>query len=80
MVRRGPPDKTIEEVLKEHTGRLMALPGVVATAQGKHSGQPCVLVFVAQKTPELLRQIPSTIDGYQVAVQESGEIRAIDSH
>ena len=32
-------DKPIEVVLREHTERLMALPGVVGTAQGQSEGR-----------------------------------------
>ncbi len=70
--------KKIETVLKEHTDSLMALPGVVGTAIGECAGKPCIKVYVEKKTPELLKQIPSTIDGYTVAIQETGEIRALD--
>ncbi len=70
--------KTIQTVLKEHTDRLMSLPGVVGTAQGLCAGKPCIKVFVVKKTPDLLKQIPSTLEGYTVAVQETGEFRALD--
>ena len=70
------PDKTIEQVLQENTDRLMALDGVVGTAQGQCSGKPCIYVFVAQSTPALTNQIPSEIDGYQVQIQESGVFQA----
>ncbi len=72
------PEKTIEEVLKEHTDSLMSLPGVVGTALGECSGQPCIKVFVVKKTADLVKQIPSAIEGYDVAIQETGEIRALD--
>ncbi len=75
---RSMQQKKIETVLKEHTDSLMALPGVVGTAIGECAGKPCIKVYVEKKTPELLKQIPSTIDGYTVAVQETGEIRALD--
>jgi len=71
--------KTIETVLKELTDRLMPLPGVVGTALGQCGGKPCIRVFVVKKTPDLLKQIPSAIEGYAVAVQETGEIRALDA-
>jgi len=70
--------KTIQTVLKEHTNSLMALPGVVGTGLGECSGKPCIKVFVVKKTAELVKQIPSTIEGYTVAVQETGKIRALD--
>ncbi len=68
--------KTIDEVLREHTGRLMSIPGVVGTAEGLKDGRPCVKVLVIQKTPELERKIPREIDGHPVEIVETGEIRA----
>ena len=75
---RQMPEKSIEEVLKENTDSLMSLPGVVETAQGECSGQPCIRVFVVKKTPDLLKEIPSELEGYPVAVDETGEIQALD--
>ena len=69
--------KTIEEVLKEHTKELMALPGVVGTAQGLCDDQPCIKVFVIEKTPELDQKIPDMLEGYPVMIEETGEIRAL---
>ncbi len=75
---RPVPEKTIEQVLRDHTDSLMSLPGVVGTAQGLCDGQPCIKVVIVKKTPELLRQIPAEIEGYTVAVEETGEIRALE--
>ena len=71
-------EKSIVAVLKEHTEGLMALPGVVGTAQGLCDGKPCIKVMVVKKTPELLKQIPASIEGYKVEVLETGVIRALD--
>ncbi|MFC1981631.1 hypothetical protein ACFLVN_05270 [Chloroflexota bacterium] len=71
--------KKIEEVLKEHSASLLFVPDVVGIAQGQHQGNPCISIFVIKKTPELLKQIPSAIEGYMVVVKESGEIRARSS-
>ena len=71
--------KPIEEVLKEHTESLMALPGVVGTAQGLCSQEPCIRVFVVKATEDLLKQIPDEIEGYTVDVQETGEFKALDT-
>ena len=73
------PGKSIESVLREHTARLMALPGVVGTAIGECEGRPCIKVYVAQKTPDLLRLIPSTLGGYPVSIHETGEFKALDT-
>jgi hypothetical protein len=38
-------------------------------------GKPCIKVFVAKKTPELLKQVPAAADDYPITVEESGEFR-----
>ena len=70
--------KPLERVLEEHREQLMALPGVVGTAMGLCAGEPCIKVFVVEKTGDLLKQIPTEIEGYQVAIDETGEIKALD--
>ena len=72
------PNKSLEEVLQEHTDSLMAISGVVGTAQGLCDGKPCIRVFVVKKSDELLSQIPPEIEGYPVDVQETGEFRKLD--
>jgi len=69
--------KTIIEVLKEHTEELMSLSGVVGTAQGLCNDNPCIKVLVIEKTPELTQKIPDILEGYQVIIEETGEIRAL---
>jgi len=68
--------KAIEEVLKEHTKELMSIPGVVGTGQSLCDGQPCIKVYVVNKGLELEKQIPQTLEGYPVVIEETGEIRA----
>lgn len=69
--------KSIEEVLEGHTRELMALPGVVGTAQGLCGKKACIKVFVIRKTPDLERKIPEVLDGYPVSIEETGKIRAL---
>jgi hypothetical protein len=71
------PQKPIEEVLKEHTNKLMSLPGVVGTAQSLCEGQPCIKVFVSKKTEKLEQKIPKTLEGYPVVIQETGKFKAL---
>ena len=70
--------RPIGQVLQEHTDMLMSIPGVVGTAQGKNAGQPSIRILVVKKTSQLTKQIPSTIEGYSVVIQETGTIRALD--
>jgi hypothetical protein len=69
---------TIQEVINKHTPELMAIPEVVGTALGKKKGKFCIMVLVTKKTPEVTKQIPHTLDGFPVMIQETGEIRALD--
>ena len=71
------PAKTIQEVLEQHTDQWMALPGVVGTAIGELEGRPCIKVFVAGKTDDLLAEFPESVDGYPVVIEETGEFRAL---
>lgn len=69
--------RTIEEALKALTDRVMSIPGVVGTAEGLCEGRPCLKVFLAKKTPELLRQIPAVLGGYPVITEETETFRAL---
>ena len=78
--REGPmPGETIQAVLQRHTEGLMALPGVVGTAVGECEGKPCIKVLVVKRTPALVQRIPSTLEGFRVVIEETGEFRALDS-
>lgn len=70
-------NRTIEQVLKEHTDYLMSIPGVVGTAQGELNGKPCIKVLVVKKTPELEKQIPAYLEGFPVVIEETGEFKAL---
>ena len=70
--------KNIQQVLSENTAALMAMPGVVGTALGERSGQPCITVLIAERAPSLLEQIPEELDGFPVEVKVAGEFRAVD--
>ena len=65
-------------MLDEHTPRLLAMPGVVGTAEAAlPNGQPSILILVVKLTPELRKAIPNELGGYPVVIEESGEIRAM---
>jgi hypothetical protein len=66
------------KVLGEQEDGLMGLSGVVGVNQGECSETPCIRVLVVKKTTDLLRQIPSAIEGYAVDITETGEIKALD--
>ncbi len=74
------PSKSIEEVLEEHTKGLMSIEGVTGTAEGLCNGQPCIMVYVVKKTEQLIRQIPSSLEGYPVEIEETGVFKALPEY
>jgi hypothetical protein len=66
---------TIKEALIKYTDELMALPGVVGTAQSLCEKTPCIKVYVIKKTPHLEKQIHRILKGHAYQIQETGKIR-----
>jgi hypothetical protein len=71
--------RTIEAVLEQYTGSLMSVPGVVGTAIGQRERNPCIKVFVVTKTRQVIATIPSALHGFPVAIEETGDLRALKS-
>ncbi|MGH8004570.1 MAG: hypothetical protein ACRECJ_07590, partial [Limisphaerales bacterium] len=65
-------------VQEEHTPHLMSLPGVVGTAIGESQGKPCIKVYVTQKTAEIEKGVPDSLEGYPVVIEVTGEFKALD--
>lgn len=72
------PAKTIEQVQETHTEHLMSIPGVVGTAIGESGGRPCIKVLVSQKTAEIEKRVPASLEGYPVVIEITGEFKALD--
>lgn len=60
---------TIEQVLKEWTERLMALPNVWSIGVGisKENQKPCIKVHVSERG-QSIDDIPDEIQGYKVEI------------
>ena len=73
-------DPAIQRLVAAHSAELMAVRGVVAVAVGRldDGKTPCLKVLVAASTPELRAQIPRTLDGHPVVVEETGTIRPLE--
>ena len=74
----GPARRLLAEVIADHAGRLLGLPGVVGVGETRCDDAPCVLVLVAAHAPDLEAALPATLEGYAVRVEVSGEFRALD--
>lgn len=68
--------EAIEKVLEEHTSYLMTIPGVVGTAISDCDGELCIKVLVKTLSEEIEMKIPRSIQGYNVIIEEVGDIRA----
>lgn len=68
------PIRDINVVLKDHDEALMALPGVIGVYVGllPDDVTPCLKIMVIKKTDVLIENIPKSIEGYPVVIEESG--------
>lgn len=67
---------TITEVLKKHTDAWMKIPGVIGTGETRKDDKPAIMVFVEKLSKSIEHDIPKSVDGYKVVVQETGVIKA----
>jgi hypothetical protein len=77
-----PPQKdmprNIDEVMKTHTGEIMAIPGVVGIYIGQLTdGKPCIKVMVREEDTSSRERIPEHLEGYPVLIEVTGEIRPL---
>ena len=65
---------SIKDVLRKHEDFLMALPDVQAVGLGRKGGKDVITVFVA--TTVQRQDIPSSLEGYDIDIQEIGTVNA----
>lgn len=65
-----------EAALEKHTDRLMAIQGVQGVGIGGSEDSPQIVVMVSQGGTAMRNKLPSSIEGYPVRVEVTGEIRA----
>jgi hypothetical protein len=70
---------TVDQVKEKHELELMAIPGVTGVGIGQDPRKPglVIKVYVERTTAELTKKIPSEIEGYPVAIEPTGEFRAL---
>ena len=72
-----PTTEEIMAVQEQYESQLMALQGVVGVGIGECEGQPCIKVFVEERTPELERQVPNQLEGFKVDIEVTGLIQPL---
>lgn len=66
----------IEQVFNDHQDELVAMPGVSGIGIGSKDGKPAIVVMVEKLTPALTANLPRSLEGYPLVVEQSGKIVA----
>jgi hypothetical protein len=75
--RERKSDATIEDVKMRHETGLMLITDVVGVAIGEKNRKPCLVVYVAKMSSELVEAVPKQIEGFIVYIEESDEFVAL---
>jgi len=68
---------SIKDVKTKHEERLLQLPGVVSVGIGQdENGNPAIIVGIERTVPETDSKLPTLLEGYPVAIQIVGRIKA----
>jgi len=67
---------TIESVLESHRSSLSTIKGVVGVDVDEWDGKPCIKVMIDKRTRKLVKQIPKSVEGYTVIIEETGEFKS----
>lgn len=51
---------------------------MVGVAAGERAGGPCILVLVEAETPEIRKDIPSSLESVPVEIQPTGGLSALE--
>lgn len=72
-------ERSIIEVQEAHAEQWESLDGVVGTGVGECDGEPCIKVFVREKTAEIEEELPPEVEGHPVRIEVTGGFRARDT-
>ena len=66
---------SIKKALATLSDRVMGRPGVSGVAVGNHAGQPCLVVYVADRGAAV--GLPKAVDGFPVVSEVTGTFRRL---
>jgi len=78
QVNRAAVD-AVRKIKEKHEAKLLSIPGVVGVGIGhseKTPGQAAIEVYVKDSASAMRSQLPTSLDGVEVKVVETGEIQA----
>jgi len=73
--KRKVATKPAKQVQEENIERLMSIPGVLGVLTGDIAGKPCIRVLVQRRTMATAKDIPHSIEGYPVVIEEGRSFR-----
>jgi hypothetical protein len=68
---------TIEQVMATSSYRFDELEGLAGFGQGLCDGRDCLKVYVETLSPELRKELPTSIRGFAVQIEETGAFKAL---
>jgi hypothetical protein len=72
--------KPVEKVISEHEKEIMSMDNVTGIYHGKRDdGKSFIGIGVEKVTPDIKKSVPNKLDGYDVQIEETGDITAQDS-
>ena len=74
LMTRGISVKKAKEL---HEERIMSISGVTGIAIGQEDKKSCIIVYVKEAKPEVIKAIPKEIEGFHVKIEETGEFVAL---
>ncbi len=77
VVNNSKDQSKIMTVKGKYEGELMAIPGVVGVGISECKAKACIIVFIHNRTAQIDREIPKTLDGYPVQIEVTGSIKTL---
>lgn len=74
LMTRG---KSVEKAKERHEEEIMSIRGVTGIAIGQENKKSCIIVYVKEVKPEVMKAIPKEIEGFHVKIEETGEFVAL---
>jgi hypothetical protein len=71
------PTRDIHTIKRNYEKKLMKISGVVGVGIGKEDDEEVIVVLTAQLSPKAAKKIPDQLDGFKIAIRESGAINAL---
>ncbi|MGD8777346.1 MAG: hypothetical protein PVH88_00105 [Ignavibacteria bacterium] len=69
---------SVKEVIEKHSDAIMKIEGVVGIYEGMlDDNSPVITIMVIKKSEALLKKLPTSMEGYPVTVDETGEIKPL---